>query len=192
MSNNKEKVYFNILCIDKRFDALTTRYFQNTGFEDNYYLAGTAGSALSLGYTQYCSEICNCNHDSSTSCDPANPDMELLKDSLIKNIEIALTLDPIKDIYLLNHQDCGAIQAFLPCSGIPQTIGENNSLEIKINTDLLLFARDYIKSKFPDVKCRLGLIDLNGTVADFDEKYYSWYLVYRGHGTNPLGLWYGL
>ena len=195
MTISDQKTYFNIFCIDKRFDVLTTEYFQAIGFAANYYLGTTAGSALPLGYKQYCSEICNCDchhHDSNddmSSCDPQNPDMQLLKDSLIKNIEIALTLDPIKEIYLLNHQDCGAIKAFLSCSGYPQTLGENNSLEIKINTDLLLFAKDYINSKFPHIKVRLGLIDINGSVADFNEQSYSWNLIYRGLGVNPLGLW---
>jgi hypothetical protein len=192
MTFSDQKTYFNIFCIDKRFDALTTEYFQFIGFTTNYYLGTTAGSALPLGYKQYCSEICNCDcvHDNLISCNPLNLDMQILKDSLIKNIEIALTLDPIKEIYLLNHQDCGAIKAFLSCSGYPQTLGENNPLEIKINTDLLLFAKDYINSRFPDIKVRLGLIDINGSVADFNEKYFSWNLVYRGLGVNPLGLWY--
>ena len=195
MSISEDKVYFNILCIDKRFDNLTTEYFRSVGFKFNYYLGTTAGSALPLGYRQYCSEICNSCHIGTTcteSCDPSNPDMQLLKDSLIKNIEIALTLDSIEEIYLLNHQDCGAIKAFLSCSGYPQTLGENNSLEIKINIDLLLFAKAYINNKFPDIRVRLGLIDINGSVADFDEKYFAWNLVYRGPGVDPLGLWYGL
>ena len=186
--------YFNILCIDKRFDALTTNYFNAIGFTTNYYLGSTAGSCLPLGYQSYCSEVCNCicSHNPTTIlCDPLNPDMELLKDSLVKNIEIAFSLEQINEIYLINHQDCGAIKAYLSCSGYPQTLGENNSLEIKINTQLLLFAKEYIKNKFPDVNVRLGLIDVNGSVSDFDEKYYSWDFIYRGPGTNPLGLWFG-
>jgi hypothetical protein len=193
MAISDQKTYFNIFCIDKRFDALTTEYFQFIGFTANYYLGTTAGSGLCLGYQQYCGEICNCecvHNDNISSCNPFNPDMQLLKDSLIKNIEIALTLDQIKEIYLLNHQDCGAIKAFLSCSGYPQTLGENNPLEIKINTDLLLFAKEYINNKFPHIKVRLGLIDINGSVADFNEQYYSWNLIYRGLGVNPLGLWF--
>lgn len=193
--SDPSKTYFNVFCIDKRFDFLSAEYFSSIGFSNNYYLGTTAGSALCLGYSQYCEEICNCNcHTSNTneSCDPANPDMLLLKESLIKNIDISLTLDQIKEIYLLNHQDCGAIKAYLGCSGYPQNAGENNSLEIKINTDLLLFANEYIKSKYPDINVRLGLMDLNGSVADYNIKYNSWNLVYRGPGIDPNGLWYGL
>jgi len=191
----EKKVYFNVFCIDKRFDALTAEFFQNMGYIQNYYQGTTAGAALPLGYKQYCSEICNCEcvhdvHNNLPSCNPFNTDMILLKDSLIKNIEIALTLDPIYEIYLINHQDCGAIKAFLSCSGYPQTLGQNNPLEIEINTNLLLFAKDYINKVFPNINVRLGLMDVNGSVADFNHKYYSWNLVYRGFGNNPLGLWY--
>lgn len=196
---NPLKTYFNIFCIDKRFDFLNSEYFKAIGFIDNYYLGTTAGSALCLGYSQYCEEICNCNcnchepnQESVEECNPANPDMLLLKESLIKNIDISLTLDTIKEIYLLNHQDCGAIKAFLGCSGYPQNPGENNPLEIKINTDLLIYAAEYIKLKYPDIDVRLGLMDLNGTVCDFDIRYCSWNLVYRGPGNNSNGLWFGL
>jgi hypothetical protein len=118
--------------------------------------------------------------------------MLLLKESLIKNIDISLSLDTIKEIYLLNHQDCGAIKAYLGCSGYPENPGSNNPLEIKINTDLLLFAYEYLKSKYPEIDCRLGLMDLNGSVADYNIKYNSWNLVYRGPGINPIALWFGL
>lgn len=193
--SNPLKTYFNIFCIDKRFDYLSAEYFKAIGFTNNYYLGTTAGSALCLGYSQYCKEICNCNcHTPNTNenCNPDNLDMLLLKESLTKNIDISLTLDNIKEIYLLNHQDCGAIKAFLGCSGYPQNPGENNPLEIKINTDLLLFAAEYIKQKYPDIDIRLGLMDLNGTVCDFDIKYSTWNLVYRGPGFDPIALWFGL
>lgn len=200
---SQEKVYFNIFCIDKRFDALSAEYFKYEGFNQDYYLGTTAGACLSLGYNEYCKKTYSC----SGSCKPCKPcelgkcepgkcnpenfqDIELLKTSLIRNIEIAQTLDTISEIYLLNHQDCGAIRAFLPCSGYPKTVGENNSLEIKINIDLLIFAKDKLKEKFPKIKVRLGLIDINGSVADYNEEILSWNFIYRGNGEDPRGLWY--
>ena len=105
MAISIDKTYFNILCIDKRFDFLTTEYFQAVGFSDNYYLGTTVGSGLVFRYKEYCSEICNCNYNcthnglssitSTSTYDPFNSDIQLLKDSLVKNIEIALTLDPM-------------------------------------------------------------------------------------------------
>ena len=194
--SDPSKIYFNTFCIDKRFDNLSTEYLKAIGFNQNYYLGSTAGSALCLGYSQYCQEICNCHcthtQTETTSCDPLNLDMVLLKDSLTKNIDISLSLDQIAEIYLINHQDCGAIKAYLGCSGYPQNPGENNSLEIKINTDLLVFASEYLKTKYPNIVDRLGLMDLNGTVCDYDIKFNSWRLVYRGPGNDTRGLWFGL
>ena len=60
-----ERIYFNTFCIDKRFDFLSSEYLKAIGFDFNYYLGTTAGSALCLGYSQYCKEICNC-HCTST------------------------------------------------------------------------------------------------------------------------------
>jgi carbonic anhydrase len=45
--------------------------------------------------------------------------MEILKKSFITNINISLSLDLLKEIYLLNHQDCGAIKEYLKCSQYP-------------------------------------------------------------------------
>jgi hypothetical protein len=193
---NATKTFFNIFCIDKRFDALTTEYFQQIGFTTNYYLGTTAGSALPLGFDQYCSEIYSCSGSCSScvsgNCNPeVRPTMELLKNSLITNIKISQTLDDIKEIYLLNHQDCGAIKAFLPCSEYPNNLGENNTLEIKINQDLLLFAKDYLNKEFPEISVRLGLIDYNGSVADFNVEFNSWKLKYRGLEDDPRALWFG-
>ena len=51
---------FNLCCIDYRYDALATQYFKDTENEFNYFLSTTAGSALCLGYKEYC--IKNCSH----------------------------------------------------------------------------------------------------------------------------------
>lgn len=178
---------FCIACIDKRFDNLLTSYLNTLGIKNEYYLGTTAGSSLCLGYKKYCKNICNKCSNKKT-CEPNNADMKLLKESIIKNIDISLSLDNIKSIYMVNHQDCGAIKAYLECSGYPQTLGENNKKDIQVNTQLLLFAEKYIKCKYPDIKPILGLIDINGTVANLVDG--KWIVVYKGPGTNPLGLWW--
>ena len=133
---------FCVCCIDKRFDALTTDYFESTEYKLNYYLGTTAGSGLPLGYKQYCTEIydCNCDLSTCTPCNPLNPDMELLERSLIRNIEIAQTLDSIPEIYIINHQDCGAIKAFLSCS-----IGNTNPIS---NFQLLYYSSNIKQNNF--------------------------------------------
>lgn len=187
---------FCLCCIDKRFDYLATAYLNSQNNKNEFYLCSTAGSSLSLGYKCYCKNICNnCNNynkcnkcSNSQNCNPCNSDIKILKESVTKNIDISLSLDNIKSIYMINHQDCGAIKAYLKCSGYPQTLGENNQKDIEVNTQLLLFSKKYINCKYPNINSRLGLIDINGTIAEYINK--KWVVVYTGEGTNPLGLWW--
>lgn len=195
-----DKLNASIVCIDYRFDYLTTEYFDAIGQRENYFLLSTAGSSLCLGYTDYVNQICNCRYITpkhsccNNNCtDPNNFDMKLLKESIKKNLDISLGLKDYDTIYMLNHQDCGAFKAYLECSGYPKYLGENNSLEIKINTDILLFAKEYIQNEFPKItNLKLGLIDVNGYVANYNTNFNSWELQYRGPGCDPKGLWYGL
>ena len=75
-------------------------------------------------------------------CDPTNSSMIILKKSIQENLNIALTLKPITDVYLINHQDCGAIRAFLSCSNYPD-FGENNPKEIKIKFNAINVIKTY-------------------------------------------------
>ena len=145
-----------------------------------------------FSYKDYCNDICNCNCNKK-NCDPNNNDMYLFEQNIIKNIEIALSVAFLFLVfqslfleflvYLLNHQDCGAIKAYLNCSKYPQNLGENNSLEIEINIKLLTFAKKVIEDKFKDINnVRIGLIDINGSVCDYNTKYCTWNLIFRGVG----------
>ncbi len=176
---------FSVFCIDYRYDNLTANFFQGIGLLNSYFAATAAGAALPLGYKNSCSNICK-----KCTCKPKNADMSLLRHNLVKNLEIALTLQPIEKLYLLNHQDCGAIKAFLGCSGYPSTLGANNPKEIEINQDILTYAKKYILKKFNNKTIILGLIDINGTVAEYNTITKKWTKIFTGTGTNPLGLWY--
>lgn len=178
---------FFIFCIDYRFDQLAVNYLNSIGLAYNYFSGTAGGGPLPLGYDKYCKKKC-----CSTGCDPSNTTMELLKKSLTTNLDIALTLVPITEVYLMNHQDCGAIKAFLSCSGYPKTIGDNNKMEIKINQDLLVYAKEYMVCKYPNKNYKLLLIDINGSVGNYDPKTRTWTVVFRGKGNNPLGLWYNV
>jgi hypothetical protein len=178
---------FSIFCIDFRYDNLTAEFFQKTGLLNSYFASTAAGGALSLGYKCSCSRLCK-----KDKCTPSNYDMTLLRKNLVKNLEIALTLQPIEEIYLLNHQDCGAIKAFLGCSGYPTTLGDNNAKEIKINQDILQYAKNFILRRFKNKAILLGLIDINGTVAEYNTTTKKWTVIFKGDGTNPLGLWFKL
>jgi len=217
---NKEPI-FSIFCIDYRFDALVATFYENIGQEYNYFACTSAGGCLSLGYESYCKEICNshkpcnkpckpcnkcnecnecnecnkcneCNDYNKKKCDPDNSSMRLLKLNLVENLKIALTLKDITKVFLLNHQDCGAIKAYLNCSGYPNKLGENNKKEIKINSILLTYAKKYMLKKFPDIEYALGLVDINGSVAIYDICKKTWKVVYVGEFKIKEGLWYGL
>jgi hypothetical protein len=181
---------FSIFCIDFRYDNLTANFFQGIGLTNQYFAATAAGGALPVGYECSCSNICKKGKCKKGKCNPDNKDMAILRKNLVKNLEIALTLQPITEIFLLNHQDCGAIKAFLGCSGYPLTLGADNSKEIEINESILKYAKKYMSKKFKNKNIRLGLIDINGTTAEYDTITQKWTKIYTGTGIDPLGLWY--
>ena len=87
---------FLVCCIDFRYDSLVSKYLDAK--ELQYFESTAAGAALPLGY-QSCSNVCN----KKCKCNPSNNDMSLLRESICKNLEIALTLKPIKKVYLGNR-----------------------------------------------------------------------------------------
>lgn len=180
---------FFIFCIDYQFVKLAVDYLTSIGLAYHYFSATGAGGALSIGYEKYCKNKC-----SEKGCIPSNQTMELLKNNLSTNLDIAKTLQPVNEILLMNHQDCGAMKAFLPCSGYPKILGSDNIKEIKINQDILVYSKEYLLSKYPNqnFKFKLALIDINGCVGIYDTNTKSWTVVFRGKGINPLGLWCNL
>ena len=190
-------------CIDYRYDALSSEFLRQIKYGDSYYLATAAGAALSLGYKDYCkNECCSCSCSSSSdyckTC-PVNPNLNTLKKSLVTNLNIALTLKPdMNVVYFLNHQDCGAIRAYLSCSGYPKKDETGEAAKIKeicINAKLLTYADKYFNKKFKgiikDLNINLGLLDANGAVADYDIKTKAWTVIYVPTiANNPNALWF--
>jgi carbonic anhydrase len=117
--------------------------------------------------------------------------MKTLKHSFVTNLQIALTLRPIETVYLLNHQDCGAIRAFLPCSGYPASGEVKKKKEICINAKILTSAQRSVSRRFPQMEIILGLIDSNGNVANYNVATKAWTIVHVGHGEETSALWYG-
>jgi dynactin complex subunit len=46
--------------------------------------------------------------------------------------------------------------------------------------------------KLPNIRFILGLVDINGSVATFDDKTKIWTVIYVGEFKLKEGLWYGL
>lgn len=191
---SKTPPVFSIFCIDYRFDAMVANFYENTGKEYDYFACTVAGGSMPLGYESYCKNKCNKKSEckSCKPCDPSNLSMKLLKNNLVENINIALTLYPVTEVFLLNHQDCGAIKGFLACSGYPTVLGANNEKEIRINSNLLIYAYKYMKKQFPKMTFTLGFVDINGSVATFDAKKKLWTVIYVGQFNIKEGTWYGL
>ena len=193
---------FLTYCIDYRYNAISAEFLDEIGYENSYYLSTNAGASLPLGYREACRNIKNCRKcHGCNRCNSLNPHnnnccvglekMNDLKKSFVTNLQIALTLKPIKTVYLLNHQDCGAIRAFLPCSGYPSVGEVKKKKEIEINAKILTYGHDFVKRKFTDMEVILGLIDSNGTVGDYDIKTRKWIIIHVGLGQNTDALWYG-
>ena len=178
---------FVTYCIDYRYDAVSADFLREIGYQNSYYLSTNAGSSLSLGYKNMCKNICK---NKNKYCCPGIDEMHNLKKSFSTNLRIALTLKPINTIYLLNHQDCGAIRAFLPCSGYPD-LGEQKEKEICIHAKILISAKDYVKRHFHRMEVTLGLIDSNGTVGNYDSNTHKWTIIHIGPGQNDDALWKG-
>ena len=184
---------FSIFCIDYRFDALIADFYEDIGKKFDYYACTVAGGAMPLGYEKYCIKNCNsCEKNNKKPCNPLNSSMKLLKKNLIENLNIALTLNTIREVFLLNHQDCGAIKDFLACSGYPQTLGANNTKEIKINSKLLSYANEYILKYFPKMKYVLGFVDINGSVASYNISQKIWTVIHVGKYYDTKGTWYDM
>jgi carbonic anhydrase len=122
--------------------------------------------------------------------------MDLFKENLVTNLRVALTLQPITEVILMNHQDCGAFKAFLPYVGYPQDLGHDNAREIEVQAEILTLAHAYIREQFPNMLVRINLIDINGAVAEYNINQKVWTLVYAGKGRDlhqlKQGLWYGM
>jgi len=183
---------FTTYCIDYRYDSLSSDFLNAIGYANSYYVGTNAGAALALSYDKTCDTInCQSSKAPSKTCCNGRHYMHDLKKSFVTNLEIALTLKPITVVYLLNHQDCGAIRAFLPCSGYPADGASDKNTEICINAKILASAQKFVTKKFENMQVILGLIDSNGSVADYDAKTKKWNVIYVGAGQNTNALWYG-
>ncbi|MCW3123375.1 MAG: hypothetical protein JWQ38_2867 [Flavipsychrobacter sp.] len=146
-----------ISCIDLRltddllhfldFDNLTNRY-------DHFALAGVAVSttATTPGYKELFKEDALKQYDSFVHW----------KKSLYDHIGIAIALHAIKDVYIVEHEDCGAYRAFLKDSAFA-SFDEEVSCHKKFAVAL---SKD-IRSEF-ELNVHCFMIDIRGNVSLLD------------------------
>lgn len=150
-----------VSCMDYRYNDLLSKYM--TMFQ--YYNISTAGGGLTLAMG---------------NLSPS------LAQSVLDNIDIAHSLSASTKLYIINHQDCGAFRAFLPESGYPSYLGEDNRTELNIHSYVLQGLRN-----MPDLhgmNVKVGVIDYNGTVADIEDG--RWVIKFVGPGQDPRGLFF--
>lgn len=175
-----------ICCIDKRFDALVSEYYDAIGQSADYYLISAAGSSLPLSYNKICKDLQCCSYKNCVT-------NKTLRDAQILNFNISESLSSINQLDIMDHQDCGAFRVFLPCADLPSGIvtPQEKEKEKQIHAQSLTLAESSIRKRIPTFNnpiVRL-LIDLNGSVGQLQADG-SWKVIYKGTGTNPNGLWW--
>jgi len=161
-----------IHCFEPIFNKLLTD-FLNKKF-DLYYTDIVPGAGTCCGYSNFCKSKGN---------NPYNSIIENFIENIMLNINLAMSLNDFKDIYLINHQNCKVMKTFL-------AENYNQKKEIEINSEILEYAINYLSNKFPNHTIHAGLIDINGTIANYYSYTKVWHIVHRGFGKDKKGLWY--
>lgn len=78
---------------------------------------------------------------------------------VLQQLRTSVTLHGIKEIYLINHEDCGAYSL----QHVP-----NSDEELMIHSKDLRAARTLIKENFPGIDVRLYFMRLNGQADPVD------------------------
>lgn len=83
--------------------------------------------------------------------DLVRPKSQGVYDSLIRDLAVSVQLHSVKNIYLINHEDCGAYADFKFAS---------RTAELKQHSDDLKVAVKLIKKEFPGVGVKLYFAEL--------------------------------
>merc|ERR1712031_33492 len=92
-----------ICCIDKRYDSLISQYYDSIGQTADYYMITAAGSSLPLSYNRI-SKNPKFNCYSYENCITN----KILREGELTNFNISKSLSDIKQLDIIDHQDCGA------------------------------------------------------------------------------------
>jgi carbonic anhydrase len=127
--------YLLLACIDFRFIDNINFFAKLTDNANNYDMFVLAGSSLGYnGITGY--------HDWDVICN--------------QNIDLAIQLHDIQEIFVLDHFDCGAYRL---------EYGENEikNNEFQLHTDNLINCAKKLKNIYPQLKINTAIINVEGT-----------------------------
>jgi hypothetical protein len=128
---------FLISCIDPRLADDTTFRFEALGRTNRYSEMRIAGAALAI-------------------VDNRNPGWQA---TLWENLAATREMHGIRNVTLLNHRDCGAMNAWAG-----RRLADDPTDELRVHTEVLNAAADAIRARHPDLLIEIKLMDLGGHV----------------------------
>ncbi len=128
---------FLISCIDPRLADDTTFRFEALGRTNRYSEMRIAGAALAI-------------------VDDRNPRWQA---TLWENLAATRAMHGIRNVTLLNHRDCGAMNAWAG-----RRLADDPADELRVHTEVLNAAADAIRARHPDLLIEIKLMDLEGHV----------------------------
>ena len=129
---------FLISCIDPRFPDDTTFRFAALGRTDRYSEMRIAGAALAV-------------------VDESRPNWQT---ALWENLAASIQLHGIRNVTLLNHADCGAMDLWAG-----RRLRDDPAEELRVHGEVLNRAADAIRARHPDLLIELKFMEKDGSVA---------------------------
>lgn len=129
---------FLISCIDPRFTDDTTFRFAALGRTDRYSEMRIAGAALAL-------------------VDDNRPSWQT---ALWENLAASIQLHGIRNVTLLNHADCGAMDIWAG-----RRLRDDPAEELRLHREVLNRAADAIRARHPDLLIELKFMEKDGSVT---------------------------
>jgi len=129
---------FLVSCIDPRLTDDTTFHFAALGRTDRYSEMRIAGAALALVNDKH-------PHWQST---------------IWENLAASRQLHGIRNVTLLNHRDCGAMDIWAG-----RRLADDPEDELRVHVEVLNAAADAIRARHPDLLIEIKLMALDGSVV---------------------------
>lgn len=119
-----------LVCMDFRFQKAFRNFLVDQGLDNQYDLISVAGAAKVI----------------------ANPTNQFEKENFEKQLSLSISLHKISEVFLINHQDCGAYGSELAKD--PKREQEVHEIDLKK-------ARQIILQKYPQLKVNLYFCTLD-------------------------------